>query len=219
MSIKDDYQVRSVPKEQTYEWLLKKHYAKKIPSIVFSFGLYNKELLPVGFCTYGVPPSAPLVEHLLSGYYKENILELNRLVVIDGLQRNVLSFFVSQTLKILPNPLCLVSYADPNNGHHGYIYQATNWIYTGTGSETPNFYLVQGGKQIHSKWVKKYKDEGYEIRSEFQEAKHRYIYFIGDKKTKKDMLSKLKYSICEYPKGDNSYYDASYKPAVQGSLF
>lgn len=34
-------------------------------------------------------------------------------------------------LKQYKDDLILVSYADSAQGHHGYIYQATNWIYTG----------------------------------------------------------------------------------------
>ena len=165
-----------------------------------------------------MPPSAPLVDNVLQGLYRDRIVELNRLVVNEGLGRNILSYFVSQSLKLLPEPMCIISFADPNNGHHGYIYQATNWIYTGVGSETPNFYL-ESGKQIHSKWVKKYKDEGHKIDSVYQEAKHRYIYFIGDKTVKKEMLDNLKYKIQPYPKGDNKRYDASYQPEVQQTLF
>jgi len=63
--------------------------------------------------------------------YQDHFLELNRLVIDEGSKKNVLSFFVSQTLKKLPCPNVVVSYADTSQNHHGYIYQATNWIYTG----------------------------------------------------------------------------------------
>ena len=38
---------------------------------------------------------------------------------------------VSKCLKLLPRPMIIVSYSDTRQGHNGYIYQATNWIYTG----------------------------------------------------------------------------------------
>jgi len=217
MGIKDKYEVRPIQKEETYPWLLKKHYAKRKCSIVYSFGIYRNKILN-GVCTFGIPPSAPLVEHVLNGLYKSDILELNRLVVDDNHDKNMLSFFVSKAMKMLRKPKCIISFADPNNGHHGYIYQATNWIYTGVGSNTPNFFL-ENGDQIHSKWVKKYKDDGFKIRSIEQKPKHRYIYFIGDKRTVKKMSRNLKYKRLPYPKGDNKRYDASYSPDVQGVLF
>ena len=49
--------------------------------------------------------------------------------------------------------------------------------------------------------------------------KHRYIYFIGTKHQKKDMLSALKYPILPYPKGDTQRYDSSAKVETQQLLF
>lgn len=42
-----------------------------------------------------------------------------------------------------PNLKLIVSFADQSQNHHGGIYQATNWIYNGTG-ESANFYLING---------------------------------------------------------------------------
>lgn len=219
MSIKDDYFVQAITKDDYEMWLLKKHYAHRIPSVMFAFGLYvfDRNQL-VGVCTLGSPPSAPLVEIMMGGFYKEKILELNRLVVAEGLPRNILSYFVSQCLRYLPRPRCIVSFADPNQGHSGYIYQATNWIYTGTGAATPNYYL-EDGRQIHSKWVKKYKDRGHEIRQIVQLPKHRYIFFVGSRTEQKNMAIKLKWPALPYPKGDNKRYDSSYEPEIQTLLF
>ena len=63
MSLFDKYKVKSIPKNQTTEWLLKKHYAHRIPSIVYSFGLYDGIHL-VGVCTYGIPTKC---KELLNG--------------------------------------------------------------------------------------------------------------------------------------------------------
>ena len=217
MSIKDKYRVLPIDRSDYKEWLLHKHYAHRLPSISYAFGLYSNKLLN-GVCTFGLPPSAPLVQNVLGGFYLKNIIELNRLITPDNLEKNVLSYFISQCFKYLPKPICVISFADPNSGHQGYIYQATNWIYTGVGSATPNCYL-ENGKQIHSKWVKKYKDEGHKITKIEQDPKHRYVMFLGSKTEKKDMKSKLKYKISNYPKGDNTNYDASYEPDLQPILF
>jgi hypothetical protein len=55
-----------------------------------------------------------------------------------------------------------------------------------------------------------------------RDRKHRYFYFIGDKRQKNDMLKKLKFKIEPYPKGDNQRYDASYKVKdkyIENTLF
>jgi len=48
----------------------------------------------------------------------------------------------------------IVSFADPSQGHHGGVYQAGNWIYSG---DTPksNEYIGPDGKRWHSRMVKK----------------------------------------------------------------
>ena len=46
------YSVKSIDSYECKEWLLKKHYLKRIPSISYSFGLFKNNLL-VGVCTFG----------------------------------------------------------------------------------------------------------------------------------------------------------------------
>ena len=38
---------------------------------------------------------------------------------------------VGRSLRLLPKPSVVVSYADTAQGHVGYVYQAANFIYTG----------------------------------------------------------------------------------------
>ena len=55
----NNYKITSIKPSETYEWLLYKHYARRIPSISYAFGLYyNSEL--IGICTFGSPPSNSL---------------------------------------------------------------------------------------------------------------------------------------------------------------
>ena len=44
--------VLPIKSEESYPWLLQKHYAKRIPQIMYAFGLYDDEHL-VGVVTYG----------------------------------------------------------------------------------------------------------------------------------------------------------------------
>jgi hypothetical protein len=147
MSIKNKYKVLSIKKELTYEWLLKKHYAKRLPSISYSFGLYNCNIL-VGVCTFGMPPSSTLCESIAGAKYKSLVLELNRLVSNDDLDKNALSYFVSNAISQLPKPKIIVSFSDNNMYHNGYIYQATNFIYTGLSSNVIQ-YIDKDGKEFH----------------------------------------------------------------------
>ena len=147
MSIKNKYKVCSIVKNQTHDWLLNKHYAKRIPAIEYAFGLFDGVIL-VGVMTFGQPPSPSLKESICGKEYSNLCIELNRLVVNDGLEKNTLSYFVSQSLKMIPSPRIIVSFSDINKGHQGYIYQATNWIYTGLSTNDEMLVDIEG-KEVH----------------------------------------------------------------------
>lgn len=237
MSIKDKYKVKSIDNFQCKDWLLNKHYAKRIPSISYAMGLFNHDNLLQGIVTYGRPMAHPLIKNAFQGEYQETFLELNRLVINEELEKNVLSFLVAQSLNMLPKPQVVVSYADTSQNHHGYIYQATNWYYSGL-SEKFQDYMVKGYEHLHGASImdmvgRSDGDDGHInkvelLRKKFgaenvymldRPQKHRYFYFLGDKNEVKNMKAKIKYSSQPYPKGDNKRYDASYIPNTQTSLF
>jgi len=218
-----DYRVLQIKPEETHDWLLYKHYAKLLPSVImFAYGLYDKSNVLQGVMTYGISGAR---ENNKLGRF--DIRELTRLVLNENLDKNSTSFFIAKTFKLLPKPLVLLSYSDMNFGHHGYIYQATNWIYTGL-SKGRNTFVDKNGKEIHEKTIfdrygtnkmEKLSTLGFTRRQKL--PKHRYFYFIGNDKDKIEMKSELlkRYNIEQYPKGNNKRYDASYKCMTQEVLF
>ena len=227
MSIKDKYKVESIDTYLCKDWLLHKHYAKRIPPIEFAFGLFDKNKIMQGIVTYGTPVSSTL-RNLWDNVFK--LYELNRLVINENLEKNILSFLVSESLNRMPKPCVIVSYADTSQNHHGYIYQATNFYYTGLSAKF-NDYYVKGMEHLHNGTIMDM-SRGQENRVEWlrnkfgdnlimieRPRKHRYFYFVGSKTDKKTMLKMLPYQIESYPKGNNIRYDASYKPIIQSKLF
>jgi len=185
------FKVKPIDYQDCKEWFLKKHYAHRIPPIEYCFGLYDEELL-IGVCSYGTPASSVL-RNLFPSF---KLFELNRLVVNENLPKNTLSYFVAQTFSFMPKPIVLVSYADTSQSHNGYIYQATNWIYTGLSAKFMD-YMVKGMEHLHGasifdmsrgkenrvQWLKdKFGDRLY---MKERPRKHRYFYFLGDKREKK----------------------------------
>jgi hypothetical protein len=217
-SIKDKYIVKSIDSYLCKEWFLKKHYAHRIPNSIYTFGLYDGNILQ-GVMSFGITANKNLNE-FIKGY---ECIELNRLVVNEGLPLNTVSYFISQSLKLIPKPKVIISYADSEQGHHGYIYQATNFIYTGL-SEGKRVYF-KDGKEYHRKSAFdigiKSIDDAIRLGFEYYKGKpkHRYIYLLGNKKQIKDMKLNLKFDIESYPKGENTRYDASYSPTIQANLF
>ena len=98
----------------------------------------------------------------------------------------IMSIAIKFLKKHNPNLKLIVSFADPNEGHHGGIYQATNWIYTGRSSKSFK-YIDKNGREWHSRQVS---EKGYNIQqgnvrktikpSECKkiicEGKHRYLF-------------------------------------------
>jgi len=190
--------VQAIDNETATPWILKKHYAHRLPSISYSFGMYNKTNELIGVVTYGTPASPYLCSGICGGRFKSLVLELNRLVVDEGIP----SYLISQSLKQIPSPRIIVSYADTDMNHVGIVYQASNWIYTGCTKERTDMFAGEGKHSRHNKGDKSIRQK--------RSAKHRYVYFVGSKTQKKLFLNNLNYPVLAYPKGTPSRYDASH---------
>jgi len=198
------YEIKKINYEDTKPFILNIHYAKRMPSISFAYGLFfNKEL--VGVVSYGHPPSQSLCKGIAGENNKHLVLELNRLVLKYN-KKNEASMLVGKSIKLLPKPKIIISYADISQNHIGYIYQATNFIYTGLSAKRKEWQMI--GKNKHSfticeqytlKERKNNPDKFYIIN---RPRKHRYLYFIGSKQEKRKLIQQLKYPIFNYPKSN-----------------
>ena len=208
-------------------WLMEKHYARRMCPISYAFGLYENDQL-IGVVTYGVPSSSALRKGICGPDYIKNVIELNRLCCDN--RKNLASLLVGRSLKLLPRPLIVVSYADIEQGHIGYVYQATNFIYTGLSAKRTDW-KIKGKEHLHSatigdmsrgqenraQWMRdKFGDDFY---LKERSRKHRYIFFVGGKYQKKRMLQDLNYEIEPYPKGKTFKYYAGESVKTQQLLF
>jgi hypothetical protein len=50
-------------------------------------------------------------------------------------------------------------------------------------------------------------------------AKHRYVYFVGNKAQKNNLLKQLNYKVLPYPKGDTQRYNSGTTVKTQQLLF
>lgn len=104
-----------------------------------------------------------------------------------------------------PGLRLVISYADSEQGHHGGIYQAGNWIYVGRGMGSKEFF--HEGRWKHNREVTagafggraKHANKGKGLPSRQTKGKHKYLFAL-DKKMRKqiDPLSKPypKKTIC-----------------------
>lgn len=186
--------------QRAVDFLLPKHYSGRIPSISVAFGWFISDEL-VAVCSFGKPASPSLCKGVAGNEYATNVYELNRLCRIDGLEEQLSSFVSACLRRLRVRDWIVVSYADTEMEHNGYIYQACNFIYTGKTKERTDKYTLGNKHSRH------YSNENQNGLRKIRSAKHRYIYFATlNKKLKKLWLEKLNYSVCEYPKGKNQNY-------------
>lgn len=199
------YIVKKISNKETYPFLLEIHYAKRIPSISFSFGLFLHEEL-VGVVTYGTPASSTLRKGIAGEAYISKVLELNRLCLKNNL-KNEASFLVAKSLKLLPKGKIIVSFADTEQGHTGIVYQASNFKYFGLSAKRTDW-KIKGMEHLHGQTIgdlargkenrAKYLRELYGDRFYLKDRprKHRYIYITG----KKPDYSIIKYKQQPFPR-------------------
>jgi hypothetical protein len=221
--------VRQINKNLAADFVIRHHYTKKSSSCRYALGLYyieendhpffeGKVEKLIGVMTYGHPVSNRTVASITKETKLEldEVLELTRLVCLDGYATNTESWFIGQSFKWLkkhaPEVKVLVSYADPEQEHTGTIYRATNWLYQGCGVSKlmPDFSILleEDGLWMHSRTVgSKFGNKsvdnlakriGHTFWRKSETNKHRYIYFLCDKKEKKRLLNDLKIPIIPY---------------------
>jgi hypothetical protein len=221
-------EVRQIKSEDTKDWLLNIHYAKRIPSISYAFGLYiDNELF--GIVTYGTPASSSLRVGVAGKENQKYVLELNRLVFKKEI-KNGASILISKSFKYLPKPSIIVSYADMEQGHVGYVYQACNFIYTGLSAKRTDW-KIKGMEHLHGQTIADMsrnvsgsrveymkKTYGSDFYLKERSRKYRYVYILGNKYEKLELKKQLLYKEEKYPKGDAKKYEINYQPNCQTIL-
>ena len=196
--------ISEIAYDEAVAFLLPRHYSGRKPVVSKAFGLIEDGVLQA-VITYGKPASPSVCVGICGKEYSGNVYELNRMCRSEE-YRKPLSHFVSSTLRMLkPFDWIVVSYSDTAMNHHGYVYQACNFLYTGTSAPHADKYVPEGsGHNRHAESFDVRKDEFSVERS----IKHRYVYFCTkSKRLKKEWMNSLRYPVLPYPKGDNSNYE------------
>lgn len=216
--ISTELRVAPVSAKEAEPWLLARHYAKRMCPISFAFGAYRDTVL-IGVVTYGTPASPHLCRGICGEEWSDKVLELNRLCCENT--SNVASMLVGRSLRQLPEPSIVVSYADTAQGHVGYIYQATNFIYTG---QTDSDRKTPRGDRIagigHSRHLGRMADGTVDksLGIVRRLPKHRYVFPCGTAKQRAQIRAALRYAVEPYPKGESRRYDSSARIETQDAF-
>ena len=183
------------------------HYSKRMPkSKLNTVGVWEDDKF-IGTVIFGYGATADLVSPY--GLTMHEGCELVRVAL--NKHKTPVSKILMIAIRFLkkknPQLRIIVSFADPNEGHHGGIYQATNWLYTGN-STGCWFYKDKNGKIWHPRNVSEdLWRSGKVVRPSdcekiWKDGKHRYLFPLDDAMRKQiDPLRK------PYPKRERGETD------------
>ena len=196
--------------EEVKDLILNGHYLHRRPNSIAIHTLkLNNEIK--GCIIWGLPSSPNVSRGLCGVEHEKEVIELKRLYTFDDMPKNTESWFISKSIKLLPNKYkILISYAEPSHGHRGVVYQASNWTYVGLTANRVDY--KKKGKHVRttSTYLKslgggeKASDSHSDIQHIRRPRKHRYVYFRGTKVEKKHRLKSLKYAIKPYAKEEKA---------------
>jgi len=177
-----ELKMKQVSYERAKYYIKDNHYSHSIPaSVKIALGFYCKTEL-ITMIVYGCPVGRNVNQWL--GTDSDNCLELVRLFSNDGLPKNMESYCIGQSFLFLktkyPQYKYLISYADPNHNHVGYIYQAT-YI---DGKEVHCRVLNSKHGSTSEEKLKEIYGDRLTITTALK--KHVYIMCLGNKKEKKE---------------------------------
>jgi len=195
------YKVTLIDCETAKQYIIENHYAHgchNAPSPCYALIDNNKI---IGILMFATPCSENVRASVFGEEYKDWVIELHRLHILDCTPKNAESWFISRCIKLLkkdnPKIKAIISFADSTQGHEGIVYKATHFYYCGkTGKAT--FYLDQDGRLRHPHQC------GQNITKEMAIAKgwkpvtrfskNRYLYILGKSKVEHKQLIKM----CKY---------------------
>lgn len=127
-------------RNQAKETIKGHHYTGSVPSGKSYYIRFGDAIV-----VWSIPANKNISRFILG--WDGCVWELSRLWAPDGHDPNLLTQAISAAVKMithLEKPDALVSYADPNAGHHGGVYKAASWIYHGKSAETRTYRSPDG---------------------------------------------------------------------------
>jgi len=224
-----DYIVKKIDNKKASQIIKLNHYSHTWSSCKYALGLYRDGLI-LGVAAYGWPVGRNAALSISPRVNEKEVMELTRLWVSDSEGKNTESWFLGKTFTWFKQHdrtvKVLISYSDPNAGHAGIIYQATNWIYQGRNSDN-KWYLINGElvhpRTVHTKYGTRAMDELKKLDSiasvDFVEVetKHRYIYVLAGKKERTKIIDSLYRPPLKYDR--TSYFAGLYNKSKTNIFF
>ena len=244
--------IRKIEKSTAEEMIVKYHYTHKWSLCQVAYGIFysTDHIIPffdvkedklIGCIIFGQPVGRSAAESISKIVKIDEVFELTRLFCHDGYGKNIESYSIGKALKLLqkdfPRVKVVISYSDCEQGHKGTIYQASGFYYQGNSTLAlmPNFSISLVGppyKWMHSRTAQSTfgshnvehlkRRIGHTFWRKKEAKKHRYVYLLGNKIQKKNILANLKHPFVIYPKNAeyiNEIEEITVDNVVENSFF
>ena len=189
------------------EFARRYHYTGVGHNLNWCWGLWHGPVLH-GVVSYNMPTRS-VCASVFGDEHLHRVWHMGRLILSDDSPHNSESRLIGGSLRAIrreyPETWAVLTYAATDAGHLGYVYQATNALYTGTGGD-PVFYVDQLGQRRgthldgHGVSAARAADMGWTRHQ--GGVKHRYVYVLGSKTQRRHRLAQLRLPVLPYPKGD-----------------
>jgi hypothetical protein len=199
-----DMTVGPVSTGDVREFCARYHYTGLGNNVPLRYGLWHGVVL-YGVIGYNLP-----TRQTCASVFGEagiaHVWHMGRLAMADAAPRNSESRLIGGSLRLIeggrPNIWAVLTFAAQSAGHVGYVYQATNALYTGTGGDSS--YLLdesgnrRGTKQGTRVTIAEIERRGWTAVRE--PPKHRYVYILGNRTERRQRMRMLRLPVLPYPK-------------------
>jgi hypothetical protein len=202
-----DMTVGPVSTADVQEFARRYHYTGLGGNASWRWGLWHGPML-LGVVSYNLPTRSVCA----SVFGKENlhrVWHMGRLAVAENAPRNSESRLIGGSLRVIrhdhPNVWAVLTYAAIDAGHIGYVYRATNALYTGLSDvRSVRYYTDRDGKRRATRLGGQFVNASRAIELGWQlqqgERKHRYVYILGSRTERRHRLALLRLPQLPYPK-------------------
>ena len=200
-----DMTVAPVEAKEVREFARRYHYTGHAGADLWRWGLWHGPTL-LGVVSYnnGTKDSAASV---FGEENKAHVWHMGRLALADECPRNSESRLIGGSLRAIaadwPEVWAVLTYAATTQGHLGYVYQATNALYTGVSAERMYYTDTKGRTMTQRPGRYQLKVADAAARGWTKHlggVKHRYVYVLGSKTQRKERMRLLRLRSLPYPK-------------------
>lgn len=195
--------VSRIKPSEVEEFCHRYHYTGRGGSALWSWGLWHGMTL-MGVVAYNMT-TRRACEQVFGPDHHDKVWHMGRLALAESAPRNSESRLIGLSLRAIqreyPDVWGVLTYAAQSAGHVGYVYQATNALYTGVGGDNSAYKFVDADGRIYgTTGVNKAQAAARGLTVVPEPRKHRYLYVLGNKSQRRERMALLRLPSLPYPK-------------------